>query len=157
MNKFLIKALRIGISTIAIITILYTAYICYSFFPFFSACGMDDGPFTAIHINPIELSDSTQYFDLSNNDTLFLDNRMDTLSPILTLIEKGVTKWTLDTDLRNTKGYKNSRIGNIYNVDLKASPTTIKLNFVAYWSYGHESGYMEINRKNGDNTFCLSW
>jgi hypothetical protein len=118
---------------------------------------MDDGPFKAVLIDQIEMSDSSQVFDLSNQGKLILENRNDTLSPILSLVEKGNTKWTIDTDVRNTTGYENCRIWEINNITITENIDQIKLNFIGYWTYGAERGSMEINRKNGENIFCLSW
>lgn len=137
--------------------IVYVVFLGHVFYTFFSGCGMDDGPFKAVLINQIELMEKAQQFDLSGNGKLILDNRSDTLSPIITLIENGKVKWTLDTDTRNTKGYEHTRIWKISDVKITKKTDPIKLRFIAYWTYGGEAGSMEINRKNGKNSFCLSW
>jgi hypothetical protein len=49
-------------------------------YSFTSGCGMDDGPFNAVLIDPIEISDSAQVFELLNNGKMILENRNDTLS-----------------------------------------------------------------------------
>jgi len=118
---------------------------------------MDDGPFNAVMIEPIKISESAQEFDLSDNGKLIVDNRTDSLSPILILKENGIIKWTLDTDTRNTKEYANTRIWNIRNVEILNKSEPIRLQFFADWTYGAESGSMEIDRKSGENSFCLSW
>ena len=118
---------------------------------------MDDGPFKAVLIDPVEISDSAQVFKLSGNGKLILENRIDTLSPVLTLMENGKVKWTLDTDLRNTKGYETCRIWEITNVTLIKDTDPIKLYFTGYWTYGAEAGSMKIDRKDGENSYCLSW
>lgn len=129
----------------------------YVYFSLFSGCGMDDGPFTAVIVDPIVISDSAQIFDLSDNGKLILENRNDTLSPILTCIENGEVKWTLDTDVRNTKGYETCKIWEISSVTVTKNTDPIKLNFAGHWTYGAEAGSMEIDRQDGKNSFCLSW
>ena len=86
-----------------------------------------------------------------------MTNRNDPLSPILTLIENGKIIWTLDTDVRNTKGYETCRIWEISNVKITKDTDQIKLRFTGHWTFGAEAGSMEIDRKNGENSFCLSW
>ena len=98
-----------------------------------------------------------QIFNLSENGKLILENRNDTLSPILMLIEKEQVKWTLDTDVRNTEGYETCSIWEIRNVSITKDTDPVKLRFTGYWTYGAEEGFMEINREDGDNSFCLSW
>ena len=153
------KIIRIFI-ILAICLVGFFGYKVYDFLTFSwlgNGCGTDDGPFTALHIAPIKLSDSIQTFDLADNRQLILENRNDTLSPILTLIQNGKVKWTLDTDTRNTEGYENTRIWKISNVTITNDTDRIELNFLGHWTYGAEAGSMEIVRDNGENTFCLSW
>lgn len=146
-----------------IITVILFAFFCYKVYDFLSFswldndCGMDDGPFNAVMIDPINISESAKEFDLSDNGKLIIDNRTDSLSPILTIKENGKVKWTLDTDTRNTKEYANTRIWNIRKVEILNKSNPIRLQFLADWTYGAESGSMEIDRKNGENSFCLSW
>ncbi len=157
MNKTF-KKILIGIGIIAGIGIAgYLVLLALVWNMFSSGCGMDDGPFEAVLIDPIELTESSQQFDLSNNGKLILENRNDTLSPILTLIENGKVKWTLDTDTRKTKGYESTRIWEISNVTIEKKSDPIKLVFTGHWTYGAEHGSMEIDRDDGDNSFCLSW
>ena len=146
-----------------IIAVLFFAFLGYLIYDFLSFnwladdCGMDDGPFIAVLVEPIKISESAQEFDLSENGKLIIDNRTDSLSPILTLKENGQIKWTLDTDTRNTKEYANTRIWNIRKVEILNKSNPIELQFFADWTYGAESGSMEIDRINGENSFCLSW
>ncbi len=146
-----------------IIAVLFFAFFCYKVYDFLSFswlgddCGMDDGPFNAVMIDPIKISESALEFDLSDNGKLIVDNRTDSLSPILTLKENGIVKWTLDTDTRNTKEYANTRIWNIRKVEILNKSEPIRLQFFADWTYGAESGGMEIDRESGENSFCLSW
>lgn len=135
----------------------YIGFVGYIFYSFNCGCGMDDGPFEAVLINSVELTENAEYFELSDNGVLILENRNDTLSPILTLIENGNVKWTLDIDTRNTKGYETTRIWKISNVAVSKDTDPINLNFAGHWTYGAEAGSMEIDRDNGENTFCLSW
>ena len=157
MNKTIKIILICAASIFGIGIIGFPVFVGYVIHTFTSGCGMDDGPFKAILIDPIEISDSAQLFKLSNNGKLILENRNDTLSPVLTLMENGEVKWTLDTDVRNTKGYETCRIWEISNVTLIKNNNPIRLNFTGHWTYGREAGSMRIDRKDGDNSFCLSW
>ena len=66
-------------------------------------------------------------------------------------------KWILDTDTRNTQGYESTRFWEISNVTIIRDADPIKLRFTAHWTYGAEAGTTEIERENGENSFCLSW
>ena len=154
----MLKKVIIGIASIVGVGILgYVGFVAYVVFSISSGCGWDDGPFHAIKIEPIEISDNAMRFQLSNNGEFIVENRADTLSPILTLKENGEIKWTLDTDVKNTKGYETCWIGKIENVKITKSTDPIKFTFTGYWTYGAERGSMKIKRKNGENSFCLSW
>ena len=157
MNKTVEKTLIWLASIIAIGIIGYSVFIGYVVYSFSSGCGMVDGPFKAVVIDAVVISDSVQTFDLSENGRLILENRNDTLSPIITLIENGRVKWTLDMDVRNTEGYETCRIWEISNVTVTNDTDPITLSFAGHWTYGTEAGSIEIDRENGDNTFCLSW
>ena len=157
MNKTVKIILILTVSIMGIGIMGFIAFVGYVIFSFTSGCGMDDGPFEAVRIDSIEISDFVQTYDLSGNGKLILDNRSDTLSPILTLIEEGKVKWTLDTDVRYTKGYETCRIWEISNVIVRKDSDPIKLSFTGHWTYGTEAGSMEIDRDDGDNSFCLSW
>lgn len=152
MNNKLIRILIIGIGILGCIS-----FVGYTLLPFMSDCGMDDGPFEAVLIEPIIISESAQKFELSNNAILLIENRTDSLSPILILKQNGKVKWTLDTDTRNTKGYEYTRIWNIRNVEILNNSNPIKFQFFADWTYGVESGSMKIDWESGENSFCLSW
>ncbi len=157
MNKTF-KKILIGIGILAGIGIIgYLVLVASVWHMFNVGCGMDDGPFKAALIDPIEISEHAQEFYLSNNGKLILENRNDTLSPILTLIENGKVKWTLDTDVRNTEGWESTRIWEISNVRIENKTDPIKLVFIGHWTYGAERGSMEIDRDDGENDFCLSW
>lgn len=144
-------------SILGAIVIGYIGFVGYVLYSFSSGCGMDDGPFEAALVAPIELSEKAQHFDLSDDGKLILDNRHDTLSPILTLVENGQVSWTLDTDTRKTKGYESTRIWKISSLTISNNSDPIELTFVGHWTYGAESGSMEIDRDHGENSFCLSW
>ena len=157
MNKLTKKLLIWILSIIAIAVIAYFLLMIFVLSSFSSGCGMDDGPFKAILIAPIEISDTAQRFELADEGVLVLENRNDTLSPILTLIKNGEIKWTLDTDTRNTEGFESTEFWEMRNVTVLKDSDPIKLKFIAYWTYGGEAGSMEIDRGDGDNSFCLSW
>lgn len=157
MNKTLKKILIWAASIIGIGVIGYVGFVGYVLFTFSSGCGMDDGPFEAVLIDQIEITENAQHFDLSDNAKLILENRNDTLSPIITIIENGKIKWTLDTDTRNTNGYESTRIWEISNLTITKNTDPIKLRFTGHWTYGAEAGSMEIDREDGENSFCLSW
>jgi|TARA_B110000090_G_C13239691_1_gene391993 hypothetical protein len=157
MNKTTKKILIWTFSIIGIGILGYIAFVGYVMFTFASGCGMDDGPFKAVLVDQTNISENSEMFDLKNNGLLILDNRTDSLSPTLTLKENGIVKWTLDTDTRNTKGYESTRIWKISNVTITKNSDPIKLNFAGHWTYGAEAGSMEIERDDGENSFCLSW
>lgn len=144
--------LLIGIAAVGYLGM--TLYFVYSFS---KDCGMNDGPFKAIRIDPVEISDSAIKLDLAGNSALFIDNRTEELSPIIILVEDGDVKWALDTDVRNTKGYEKCRIRMIDNIRIRKNSDPIKIEFTGHWTYGAEYGFMEIKRADGDNRFCLSW
>ena len=133
MNKVVKKILIWTASIIGIGIIGYIVFVGYVDYQFSSGCGMDDGPFEAVLIDKIELTEKAQQFDLSENGKLILENRNDTLSPIITLIENGKVKWTLDTDTRNTKGYESTRIWKISNLTITKKTDPIKLRANAYF------------------------
>jgi len=157
MNKTVKKILIWTASIIGVGVIGYIGLVGYVLYSFGSGCGMDDGPFEAVQVPSIELTENSQQFDLSDNGKLILENRNDSLSPILSLIENGKIKWTLDTDTRNTKGYESTRIWKISNLIVSKNTDPIKLHFTGHWTYGAEAGSMEIDRDDGENSFCLSW
>lgn len=134
----------------------YIGFTIYVFFMLTSGCGMDDGPFNAMIVDHYELSDSIEIFEIDSGH-LILDNRNDTLSPMIIIEENGEDKFIFDMDVRNTKGFKSYRIWEISNLSIVDGGQKIRLRFTGHWSYGAEAGYMEINRKNGKNNFCLSW
>ena len=157
MNKTTKKILIWTFSIIGIGILGYIGFVGYVMYTFASGCGMDDGPFNAVLIEQTNISENSEIFELKNNGILILDNRTDSLSPTLTLKENGIVKWTLDTDTRNTKGYESTRIWKISNVTITKKTDPIKLNFAGHWTYGAEAGSMEIEREDGENSFCLSW
>ena len=157
MNKLTKKILIWTISIIGIGILGYLSFVGFILYTFMSGCGMDDGPFNAVLTNQKKLSENSITFDLKNNGILILDNRTDSLPPTLTLKENGIIKWTLDKNTRNTKGYESTRIWKISNVTITNNTDPIKLNFTGHWTYGAEAGSMKIDRKDGENSFCLSW
>lgn len=157
MNRTAEKIIIWTTSILGIGVITYLGFAAYVAYSFSRDCGMDDGPFSSIKIPPIEITATSEKYKLSKEGELILTNRTDTLSPILTLIENGKIKWTLDTDVRNTKGYESCRIWEISNINITKDTDPIKLRFTGHWTYGEEAGSMEIDRENGENSFCLSW
>lgn len=157
MNKTVKKIIIWTASILGIGVIAYLGFVAYVVYTFSSGCGMDDGPFKAVTTTPIEITETSERFKLSKGGELILTNRNDTLSPILTLIENGKIIWTLDTDVRNSKGYETCRIWEISNLTVTKDTDPIKIRFTGHWTYGAEAGSMEIDRENGENSFCLSW
>ena len=156
MNKTF-KKILIGLGIIGGIGLLgYLTLFALVWYQFNVGCGMDDGPFEAIKIDKKEFSKTAETFKL-NKGKLILDNRHDTLSPILTYVVDNKIKWTLDTDVRNTKGYEYCRISSINDLKVIESSNELELEFYAVWTYGAESGSMNIEKEGGDNKFCLSW
>jgi hypothetical protein len=159
MNKT-VKRIIIGTSIVFGLAIIgggVYLYLVFRALDSLGPCGFDDGPFTAVVVDDVGLSDTLQTFDLANSGKLILNNRNDTLSPLLTLVENGKTVWTLDTDVRNTKGFETCRIWEISRLTVTKDTDPIKLTFLGHWTYGAERGAMEIDRETGDNSFCLSW
>ena len=115
---------------IGIGVLIYIGFVIYVIFSLTSGCGMDDGPFVAKKISPINITQNSHRFRLSNGNQLVLTNRNDSLSPILTFIEKGKVKWTLDTDVKNTKGYEKCSIWKLS--DLKVDEGWFELNLTFY-------------------------
>ena len=143
--------------TIAIIGSSILLFLGYFYYMFPFGCGMDDGPFEAKLIAPIEYSDSAFVIDLSENAQILIENRTDTLSPVIILLVQDEIKWTLDTDTRNTPGYENTRIWELDHIEITDSTDPIRLTFYANWTYGFERGSMNIDKTDGGNQFCLSW
>jgi len=146
------------VSIIGVGVLGYFGFVAFQVLTFsgWGPCGMDDGQFNGVLIEKIEKSEFAQVYELENGQ-LILENRNDTLSPILSLVENGITKWTIDTDVRNTLGKENYRIWEISEVSIIDGTDPIKLNFIGHWTYGAEFGSMTIDRNTGNNKFCLSW
>ncbi|SDY07998.1 hypothetical protein SAMN05444411_12010 [Lutibacter oricola] len=156
MNKIVKKTL-IGITIIIAIGVIgYTILHGIVWYQFNVGCGMDDGPFKAIKIENHLITDNHKIYKLKKGE-LILDNRNDSLSPIILYKEKGKIEWILDTDVRNTKGYETCRISSINDLKIINDSNKIEIEFYAVWTYGAESGWMKIDKNGGDNKFCLSW
>ena len=156
MKKFRKRLLIVLISIFGLGIILYVGFEILMYYTFTVGCGMDDGPFQAKIINEYKSTENLKTFKLSEGN-LIIDNRNDTLSPIISLKEKGITKWIIDTDTRNTEGYEKTRIWEISDVIIEKDKKEIKLSFIGHWTFGSERGKITIDRKNGENKFCLSW
>jgi hypothetical protein len=133
----------------------YIGFVGYVIVSITNGCGMDDGPFEAVIVDDILITDSIQVFNLDNGE-LILYNRNDSLSPILTLIENEHVIWNLDMDVSQTNGYETCMLWKISNLTI-TNGNPIRLSFTGHWTYGAEAGSMKINRKTGKNSFCLSW
>ena len=116
MNKTTKKILLLIFSIISIGIAGYIVFAGYMMYTFSSGCGLNDGPFKAVLLDPVKISENSEVFKLKNDGILILDNRTDSLSPVFTLKEKGIVKWTLNMDTQNTKGYESTRILKISNV-----------------------------------------
>ncbi len=139
---------------------LYGLYHVVGFFFWLESvgpCGFDDGPFEAMIIKEAIVSDSAIVFDISNNGQLLVENRADSISPILVLRESNEMKWIIDLDVSKTEGYESTRIWKISNVNVINDSDPIELGFLGHWTYGIEYGSIEIDRSTGRNSFCLSW
>ena len=156
MNRTIKKILIVIFSISGLGILAYLGFVIMMYYTFTVGCGMDDGPFEAEIIKEYKPTENQNIFKLKEGE-LIIDNRNDTLSPIISLKEKGITKWILDTDTRNTKGYESTRIWEISNVTIEKETSKIHLSFVGHWTYGAERGKIKIDRKDGENKFCLSW
>ncbi len=151
--------------TIIIIMVLsfliYVGYVIFGFISFsntFDKCGMNDGPFTAQKIESEFIENKNDInLKLENKYTLIIQNRTDSLSPLITLKKSDKVEWTLDTNVRFTQSFESSFLSRIENVTVEKSTEFIELRFTGYWTYGAESGYIRINRNTAENFFCLSW
>ena len=156
MKKLRKRLLILLISIFGLGIVLYIGFEILMYYTFTVGCGMDDGPFKAKIINEYKSTENLKIIQLKKG-RLIIDNRNDSLSPIIYLKEKGITKWVLDTDTRNTEGYENTRIWKISDITIENDNSEIKLSFIGHWTYGSERGKITIDRKNGGNKFCLSW
>ncbi|WP_405376972.1 hypothetical protein [Nonlabens sp. Asnod3-A02] len=119
---------------------------------------MNDGPFTAQKIESEFIENKNDInLKLENKYTLIIQNRTDSLSPLITLKKSDKVEWTLDTNVRFTQSFESSFLSRIENVTVEKSTEFIELRFTGYWTYGAESGYIRINRNTAENFFCLSW
>lgn len=158
MNKKTLKRIAIWIASIVgVCLVVYLGLVFYVVYSFSGGCGMDDGPFIAVKTKPVKITKTSERFPLSDGGELVITNRQDALPPVLTLLERGKVKWTLNTDVRNTDGYQTSTIREVYNVSILQDTDPIKLKFTANWTGGAEAGSINIDRESGENSFCLSW
>lgn len=134
----------------------FLGYGVYIFLVLFT-CGLDDGPFEAELINPIEIPEVAEKIYIENYGILHVDNRTDSLSPVLTLVKKGKIVWSLEMDLARTKGFENSFLEKISQIRWSIDDDDFYMDFVANWDFGNERAWMTINLDDGDNCFCLSW
>lgn len=149
----IIKLLLIGI---IIYCVIYFILTIYTLITFSNGCGFDDGPFEAKKISAIKIQKTDTQIKLDTDAFLTISNRVENSQPIITFREQGKTKWTVLMDLGDSELYRDSKIEQIRNVKILKNSRTIKLQFLAKWTYGEEQGSMKINRKNGKNHFCLS-
>lgn len=156
MNKAT-KKILVGVGLVIVIGLIsYIIFVGYVLYKFTRGCGMDDGPFYATHLTAFEISSTVQTFNLSDGK-LILDNRNDSLSPILIFQKNDGTTWALDTDVSKTESYGHTRIWKISDLQIKEKDDGMDLKFIAYWTFGGEAGRMKINKVTGENSFCLSW
>ena len=157
MNQTIKKAI-IWIATIIGISLIgYGVVVTYFLHTLNRGCGFDDGPFVAVVIDTIILSPDAQEFEISHQGKLIINNRKSSKSPIISLVENEKVKSSLDMDTRNTLGYEATTLQKLSEVVITRKNNPIEMKFISHWTFGAEVGSMEINRKNGENTFCLSW
>lgn len=134
----------------------YLIFLGIIYYQFTVGCGFDDGPFKAIQIDKSTKLNKDAVISLKNGE-LIIDNRHDTLAPLVGYKKDGKFEWIIDMDVRKTSGYEMFWISKIYEVEVKEGLRNIDLYFIADWSEGHEVGSMTIKKRNGKNSFCLSW
>ncbi len=155
--KITIKRIIILLTvSIAACLIIYLFFVGYALYSLSSGCGMDDGPFIATRVNNTDPHGKFESFEIDNG-ILVICNRNDSLPPVIYLIENNMIIWTLEMDVSKNKGYEDSRIFSINEISITAKSDPVEMTFTSCWSYGCERGSMEINRKTGENEFCLSW
>lgn len=120
-------------------------------------CGLDDGPFEAELIHPIEISELAEKIHIQYFGILYMDIRNDSLSPVLTLVDKGIVIWSLEMDLARTKSFENSFLEKISHITWSINGDDFQMDFMANWNFGNERAWMTIDLDNGNNCFCLSW
>jgi hypothetical protein len=122
-------------------------------------CGFDDGPFHSTLISiPLDSIIENKYISCDENSTLYYDNRNTNSCPIITLIENDSIIFSLEMNLSNNDSGTNWELHEISNLEIKRNTkNTLKLTFWCYWTFGHEWGTMKIDKKTGENNFCLSW
>ena len=151
---FLYTSLIILVTVILVVS--YFTYVFSNFLEGMSECGTDDGPFEAVFVSYSEVSDEAKVFQLAHNYQLYLDNRTDSLPPLLILKRNDSIHWSLNMNTQNTKGYENTHLTRLSQVTIKENDKNIDLKFNALWTFGSESGNMRIDRESGNNWFCLS-
>jgi len=122
----------------------------------FRGCGFDDGPFYGQIVESYDFPDSLMVIEIING-SLLIDNRADTLSPIIGLTEDNQIKWIIDMDVSKTEGFESCKLWEVSDIKITNPSNPIRFTFIGYWTYGGELGSININRKNGKNKFCLSW
>lgn len=141
------------IAAIAVILLIPVGRFAYSIF---FGCGFDDGPFKAVLTTEEIRVDSAEVFQI-NTEEILLDNRSDSLPPLVGFKSDGEMNWVLDLDLKNTKKYDHCSISRLYNVEVQDYGDSFGLVFTAVWTYGHERGRMTVKKRTAKNHFCLSW
>ena len=134
----------------------YLTFLGIIYYQFSVGCGFDDGPFKGIRIDKNTPINNEVVLSLKNGE-LIIDNRHDTLAPLVGYKRDGKYEWIIDMDVRNTSGYETYKISKIYEVKVEEGVRNLDLYFIADWSEGHEVGSMSIKKKSGKNSFCLSW
>lgn len=121
----------------------------------FSGCGMDDGPFEATRVDVVIPRDSATVIGIEDGELLIWNG--DSLSPLVGLTEQGRLLWTLEMDVSRLENFSNCMLWEVSDVTLQKDADPIEMTFIGDWTYGAERGWMEIDRTDGSNEFCLSW
>jgi len=160
MDKTL-KIILIGIASIvglAIVAMMVGTILFFLTIDSMGPCGMDDGPFIASKTNRIPTVDSVQTFLLQKEEKILLYNENDSLSPILTLVDKDKSRWSLDIGVRRFPNTPDSRVIEITEVSIVEKAHSFRLNF-KYRTIGGTvmGGRIDVNKNDGSNHVCLGW
>jgi len=121
------------------------------------SCGFDDGPFQGTIITvPIDDIVNNDYVPIYENCRLYYNNRDSSSCPIISYFEGDSLMFSLEMDV--SKQVSSSQLFEISDIMIiRNTEKMLKISFHCFWTFGTENGYMNIDKKTGENNFCLSW
>lgn len=119
--------------------------------------GWQDGPFYGHAYNGVmtgeEASDRLDY----RQGELWIYNRQEDKAPILAYQIGGDVQWARELDISQRAGYEGYQLNAITEPKLARGMLRDRLNFLANWSLGEDSGRAYIWKWNGFHRFFLNW